>query len=158
MSLNGTHCCSGLRNSSDLGQATNSPSGASARVRTGPSSQTLVSARTIEALGINVDDSSSRVTISEKLVCPVVRLESIGIATATVNALDVVVWGRPLIQAEIRANEKDRLYQLGNGMPGDSPPSAITSVIECHGVLGVDFLRNFKLSLDFRTDTMVLEE
>jgi hypothetical protein len=117
-------------------------------------SKTLVSARTIETLGINVDDSSSRVTISEKLAYPIVRLDSIGVATATVNAFDVVVWGRPVIPAEILAdNEEGLLYHLGY-----NPPSAITSVIECRGVLGADFLRKFKVSLDFRTDTMVLEE
>jgi len=116
-------------------------------------SKTLVSARTIETLGINIDDSPSRVRISEKLVYPIVRLESIGVATAAVSAFDVVVWGRPVIPPEILANDEDRLYHLGY-----NPPSAITSVIECRGVLGADFLRKFKVSLDFRTDTMVLEE
>ena len=116
-------------------------------------SKTLVSARTIETLGINVDDSSSRVRISEKLVYPIVRLDSIGVATATVNAFDVVVWGRPVIPEEILANDEDRLYHLGY-----NPPSAITSVVECRGVLGADFLRKFEVSLDFRTDTMVFEE
>ncbi len=116
-------------------------------------SKTLVSARTIETLGINIDDFSSSVTISGKLVYPIVRLESIGVATATANDFDVVVWGRPVIPPEILANvQEDRLYHLGY-----NPQSAIDSVIECRGVLGADFLRNFTLTLDFHTDTLVLE-
>ena len=116
-------------------------------------SKTLVSARTIETLGINVDDSLFSVTISEKLVYPIVRLKSIGVATATVSDFDVVVWGSPVIPAEILANQDEGLYYLG-----EFPPSAITSVTECRGVLGGDFLGRFKLSLDFHTDMMVLNE
>ena len=92
-------------------------------------------------------------TLSEKLVYPIVRLESIGVANATVTDFDVVVWGRPVIPAEILANHEDRFYHLGY-----NPPSAITSVLECRGVLGADFLGKFKVSLDFRTDTMVLDK
>ena len=67
-------------------------------------SKTLVSARTIETLGISIDASESSVTISEKLVYPIVRLESIGVATATLNNFDVLVWGPPVLPAEILAN------------------------------------------------------
>ena len=120
-------------------------------------SKTLVSARTIETLGINVDDSTSQVKISEKLVYPIVRLESIGVATATVNAFEVVVWGSPMIPPEILANDlvndEEGFYFLGY-----DPPSTITSVMECRGVLGADFLGQFKVSLDFGTDMIVLEE
>lgn len=116
-------------------------------------SKTLVSARTIETLGINVDDSSSNVKISEKLAYPIARLESIAVATATVNDFDVVVWGKPVIPAEMLANQDEGFYYLGN-----IPPSAITSVIECRGVLGADFLGNFRVSLDFYTDTMLLNQ
>ncbi len=114
-------------------------------------SKTLVSARAIETLGINVDDSSPTVALSEKLVYPIVRLESLGVATATVADFDVVVWGRPVIPAEILASHEERLYHLGY-----NPPTAITSVLECRGVLGADFLGKFKVSLDFLTDTMCL--
>jgi hypothetical protein len=116
-------------------------------------SRTLVSARTIETLGVSVVDPPSTVTISEKLVYPLVQLESIGVSTAELNSFEVVVWGRPVIPPEILANQQeDRLYHLGY-----NPQSAIDSVIECRGVLGADFLRNFTLTLDLRTDTLVLE-
>lgn len=116
-------------------------------------SKTLVSARTFETLGINVDHSPFSVRISEKLVYPIVRLDSIGVATATVRDFDVVVWGSPVIPEELLANHEERLHFLGY-----NPPTAITSVIECRGVLGADFLRNFKVSLDFSSDMMLLEE
>jgi hypothetical protein len=48
--------------------------------------------------------------------------------------------------------DEDKLYPLGN-----HPPSAIEGIIECRGVLGADFLRNFTVSLDFVAETLVLE-
>ena len=81
------------------------------------------------------------------------RLESIRLATATIKDFEVVVWGRPVIPAEIRTNHEDRLYHLGHDLP-----TAITSVIECRGVLGADFLGKFNVSVDFHTDTIMLSE
>jgi len=116
-------------------------------------SKTLVSVRTIETLGISVDDPPSTVCISDKLVYPLLRLESIAVATAELRDFEVVAWGRPVLPQEILANEQeDRLYHLGY-----QPQSAIDSIIECRGVLGADFLRDFTVSLDFHTDTLVLQ-
>jgi Aspartyl protease len=116
-------------------------------------SRTLVSARTVETLGIDVDDSSPTLSISEKLAFPVLRVESIAAGSAVLNRFEVVVWGRPIIPQEIMANLKeDTLYPLGN-----LPMSAIEGVIECRGILGADFLRNFVVSLDFNTENLILE-
>jgi hypothetical protein len=120
-------------------------------------SRTLVSARTIETMGISVDDSSSTLTISERLAYPLLRLDSLAVGSAILNNFEVVVWGSavipPEILAEILANlDQDRLYPLGN-----HPPSAIEGIIECRGVLGADFLRNFTIALDFVAETLVLE-
>lgn len=116
-------------------------------------SRTLVSARTIETLGLSVDDSSPTVAISEKLAYPVLRVDSIAAGSAVLNNFEVVVWGSPVIPFEILANlDEDKLYHLGN-----QPASAIEAIIECRGVLGADFLRNFTVSLDFVGETLVLE-
>ena len=116
-------------------------------------SRTLVSARTVEILGISIDDSSPTLTISEKLKFPVLRLDSIATGDAVLNHFEVVVWGRPVIPEEIMANLKDdTLYPLGN-----VPTSAIEAVVECRGILGADFLRNFAVSLDFNADDLILE-
>lgn len=116
-------------------------------------SRTLVSARTIETVGLPVDDSSSTLTISERLAYPLLRLESLAIGSAVLENFEIVVWGRPVIPPEILANlDEDKLYHLGN-----QPASAIEAIIECRGVLGADFLRNFTVSLDFVGETLVLE-
>ena len=116
-------------------------------------SRTLVSARTIEAIGISVDDSSSVLTISERLAYPLLRLDSVAVGSAILNNFDVVVWGSPAIPPEILANlDEDKLYPLGN-----HPPSAIEGIIECRGILGTDFFRNFTISLDFVAETLVLQ-
>jgi hypothetical protein len=104
-------------------------------------------------MGISVDDSSSTLTISERLAYPLLRLDSLAVGSAILNNFEVVVWGSPAIPHEILANlDEDRLYPLGN-----HPPSAIEAIIECRGVLGVDFLRNFTVSLDFVAETLMLE-
>jgi hypothetical protein len=115
-------------------------------------SRTLVSARTIEILGLAVDDSSCTLTISERLAYPLLRLESVAVGGAVLNNFEVVVWGSPVIPPEILANPDEGLYHLGN-----QPASAIEAIIECRGVLGADFLRNFTVSLDFVGETLVLE-
>jgi len=66
-------------------------------------SRTLVSARTIEAIGISVDDSSSVLTISERLAYPLLRLDSVAVGGAILNNFEVVVWGSPAIPPEILA-------------------------------------------------------
>jgi hypothetical protein len=117
-------------------------------------SRTLVSARTIETLGLSVDDSSPTVAISEKLAYPVLRVVSIAAGSAVLNHFEVVVWGSPAVPQEMLANLKDdTLYPLGN-----HPMSAIEAVIECRGILGADFLRNFAVSVDFNAENLVLEE
>jgi hypothetical protein len=116
-------------------------------------SRTLVSARTIETMGLSVDDSSSRLTVSERLAYPLLRLDSLALGSAILNNFEVVVWGRPVIPPEVLANlDEDIIYPLGN-----HPPSAIDGIIECRGVLGADFLRNFTVSLDFVAEILVLE-
>jgi len=92
------------------------------------------------------------VTISEKLVYPIVPLESIAIAAAVLRNFEVVVWGSPVIPPEILASHEDRMFHLGY-----NPPTAIDSVIECRGVLGADFLGKFRISFDFHADVLVLE-
>lgn len=115
-------------------------------------SRTLVSARTVETLGLSVDDSSPTLTISEKLVFPVLRLDSIATGDAVLNSFEVVVWGRPVIPQETIANMKEgTLYSLGS-----LPKSAIDAVLECRGILGADFLRNFAVSFDFAAENLVL--
>jgi len=116
-------------------------------------SRTLVSARTIETLGFTVDDSSPTLSISEKLAFPLLRVDSIAAGNAVLNHFEVVVWGSPVIPQEIMANMKDdTLYPLG-----DLPRSAIEAVVECRGILGADFLHNFVVSLDFGTESLILE-
>ena len=116
-------------------------------------SRTLVSARTIETMGLSVDDSLSTLTISERLAYPLLSLDSVDLGGAVLNNFEVVVWGSPAIPPEILANlDEDRLYPLGN-----HPSCAIEAIIECRGVLGADFLRNFRVSFDFGAETLVLE-
>jgi len=116
-------------------------------------SRTLVSARTIETMGLSLDDSLSTLTISEKLAYPLLRLDSLAVGSAVLNNFEVVVWGSPVILPEMQANlDADKLYHLGN-----HPASAIEAIVECRGVLGADFLRNFTVSLDFMSETLVLE-
>ena len=104
-------------------------------------------------MGLAVDDSSSTLTISERLAYPLLRLESIAVGSAVLSNFEVVVWGSPAIPPDILANlGEDKLYPLGN-----HPASAIEAIIECRGVLGADFLRNFTVSLDFVAETLVLE-
>jgi hypothetical protein len=115
--------------------------------------RTLVQARTIEGLGVIVDDLPSTLTISGKLAYPLLRLDSIAVGSAVLKNFEVVVWGKPVIPPEMLANlEEDKLYPLGN-----HPQSAIDAIIECRGVLGVDFLRNFRVSFDFAAETLLLE-
>ncbi len=116
-------------------------------------SKTLVSARTIETMGLTVDDWSSTLSISEKLAYPLLRLDSVAVGSAVLNNFEVVVWGSPAIPPDILANlGENTLYSLGN-----HPSSAIEAIIECSGVLGADFLRNFTVSLDFVAEMLVLE-
>ena len=116
-------------------------------------SRTLVSARTVETLDLSADDSSPTLAISEKLAFPILRVDSIAVGGAVLNNFEVVVWGRPVIPQEIMRNLKDdAFYPLGN-----LPASAIQSVIECRGILGADFLRNFALAFDFDTEELILE-
>lgn len=116
-------------------------------------SRTLVSARTIETVGLAVDDSSSTLTISERLVYPLLRLESLAVGSAVLNNFEVVVWGNSVIPPEILSNlDEEKLYHLGK-----LPATPIEAVIECRGVLGSDFLRNFTVSLDFGDETLMLE-
>jgi len=104
-------------------------------------------------MGLSVDDSSSTLAISERLAYPLLRLDSVAVGSAVLNNFEVVVWGSPAIPPEILANlDEDRLYPLGN-----HPSSAIEAIIECRGILGADFLRNFTVSLDFVAEMLVLE-
>jgi hypothetical protein len=116
-------------------------------------SRTLVSARTIETLGLNVEDSSPTLAISGKLAYPLLRLDSVAAGSAVLTHFEVVVWGSPAISPEILADSKEgMLYPLGT-----HPASAIDAVLECRGILGADFLRNFIVSLDFKAENLVLE-
>ena len=56
-------------------------------------SRTLVSARTIETVGLAVDDSSSTLTISERLAYPLLRLESLSAASAIEAIIECLSWG-----------------------------------------------------------------
>jgi len=104
-------------------------------------------------MGIPVDDSSSTLTVSERLAYPLLRLDSLAVGSAILNNFEVVVWGRPVILPEVLASQDEEIfYPLGN-----HPPSAIEGIIECRGVLGADFLRNFAVSLDFVAEILVLE-
>ena len=115
--------------------------------------RTLVSARTIEGLGVVVDDLPSSLAISEKLSYPLLRLDSIAVGSAVVNDFEVVVWGASVIPPEIMASlDENTIYPLGN-----HPSSAIEAIMECRGVLGADFLHNFKVSFEFAAETLVLE-
>lgn len=115
--------------------------------------KTLVAATTIEGLGISLDNLPNSLLISEKLAFPLVRLQSLAVAEAVLNDFEVVAWGRPVIPPETMAEmREDKLYWLGK-----DPPLPIQSLLECRGVLGWDFLHNFKVSLDFHTDTLMLE-
>jgi len=115
--------------------------------------RTLVSARTVETLGVTVDDLPTALTISDKLSYPLLRLQSVAVGSAVLNDFEVVVWGRPTIPPELLASiGEDTLYPLGN-----HPTSAVDSILECRGVLGSDFLRHFKVSFDFAIETLVLE-
>ena len=97
-------------------------------------------------MGISVDDSSSTLTISERLAYPLLRLDSLAVGSAILNNFEVVVWGSPSIPPEILANlDEDKLYPLGN-----HPPSAIDGLIECRGVLGADFFAEFHRLTRFR--------
>jgi hypothetical protein len=91
--------------------------------------------------------------ISEKLAYPLLRVDSIAAGSAVLNHFEVVGWGSLAIPHEILANLKEgTLYPLGN-----HPTSAIDAVVECRGILGADFLRNFNVSLDFKAQHLVLE-
>lgn len=104
-------------------------------------------------MGLAVGASSSTLTISERLTCPLLRLESLAVGSAVLNNFEVVVWGSPVIAPEMLANlEEEKLYHLGK-----LPATPIEAVIECRGVLGADFLRKFSVSLDFVGQTLVLE-
>jgi hypothetical protein len=82
-------------------------------------------------MGISVDDSSSTLTVSERLAYPVLGLHSLAVGTAILNNFEVVVWGRPVIPPEILANlDQEIFYPLGN-----HPPSAIEGIIECRSGL-----------------------
>jgi len=115
--------------------------------------RTLVSARTIESLGVAADDHPSTLAISEKLSYPLLRLNSLAVGSAVMNDFEVVVWGIPVIPPEILASlDENTIYPLGN-----HPSSAIDAIMECRGVLGADFLHNFKVSFDFAAETLMLE-
>jgi hypothetical protein len=80
-------------------------------------------------------------------------VDSVAVGNAALTHFEVVVWGSPAIPPEILANsEEGRLYRLGT-----HPASAIDAVLECRGILGADFLRNFRVSLDFNAENLVLE-
>lgn len=119
-------------------------------------SRTLVSARTIEILGLTVDDSSPTLAISETLAYPLLRVDSIAAGGAVLNNFEVVVWGGwggPAFPDEILANLEEGLHALGR-VP--HPSSAIDAVIECRGILGADYLRNFTVIFDFNAEMLVL--
>ena len=107
----------------------------------------------LKTLGLSLDDSSPTLAISEKLAFSILRVDSIAVGGAVLNNFEVVVWGSAVVPQEIMANLKHNvLYPLGN-----LPASAIEAVIECRGILGADFLRNFALSFDFNTEDLILE-
>ncbi len=114
-------------------------------------SRTLISARTVESLGIDVDERKA-ITVSDKLVYPLVRVRSVAVGSAVLNDFEVVVWGRPVIPPEVMGKKDDLLYTLGT-----HPRSAVDSIMECRGVVGSDFLRHFKVSFDFASGVLVLE-
>lgn len=117
-------------------------------------SRTVVSASTIEGLGVAVDKQSNKLAISGKLAYPLVQLQSVAVGDAVLNDFEVVVWGRAAIPTELLAEmHEDVLYPLGK-----HPLSAVDSILECRGVLGLDFLRHFKVSLDFAAETLALEQ
>ena len=119
-------------------------------------SRTLVSARTLEAVGFTVDwrdESDSSVSISDKLLYPTLRLQSIAIGDAVVSNFDVVAWGSPVIPKKILEEmREDAMYPLG-----ELPITAIESVLECRGVIGIDYLSRFRVSLDFAAETVSFE-
>ena len=113
--------------------------------------RTLVTARTLDTLGVTVDDVPT-IPTSGKLAYPLVRLQSVTVGSAVVRDFEVVVWGRPVIPPELLASTEDKLVWLGM-----EPSSAINSIVECRGILGLDFLCQFKVSFDFVAKTLVLE-
>lgn len=115
-------------------------------------SRTLVSANTIENLGVASEALQSALHISEKLAYRLLRLHSIAVGDAMLNDLEIVVWGKPVIPAELLADsEEGVLYHLGT-----NPFTPISSVLECRGVLGFDFLRHFTVTFDFSDESLVL--
>jgi hypothetical protein len=120
--------------------------------------RTLISARTIEAVGVSVGDMPATLTISDKLAYPLLRLDSIAVGGAVMNDFEVVVWGKPAMPPEVLASlAEDTLEDILSYPLGNHPLTAIDAIIECRGVLGVDFLRNFKVSFDFAAETLALE-
>jgi hypothetical protein len=122
--------------------------------------RTLVSANTIENLGISLgfteDEVPKTLSVSPNILFPAVTLRSIGVGGAVVRDTEVIVWGRPVIPRELwdRIKGEEGLHHLGS-----SPlsKSAIEKILECQGVLGADFLARFRVTLDLAEETMVLE-
>jgi len=116
--------------------------------------KTLVAASTFEDMGIDLEQVSSTVVISEKLQFPLVRVKSLAVGEAILNDFEVVAWGHPRIPRELLENRPEGLYGLGGGV---LPVSAIATVLECRGVLGLDFLSRFRVSFDFTGAILRLE-
>lgn len=114
--------------------------------------RTLVTARTLDAIGVRPSDDAPTIATSGKLAYPLVTLQSIAVGGAAVNDVQVVVWGTPVIPPELLTNAVDKLVWLGT-----EQSSAINSIVECRGILGLDFLGNFKVSFDFGAEILVLE-
>jgi hypothetical protein len=115
--------------------------------------RTLVTARIVEDLGVAVDELPNALANSDNLAYPLLRLQSFAVGSAILNDFEIVVWGWPAISVQTLAEmEPDTLYPLGN-----DPLTPITSIMECRGVLGSDFLRHFKVCFDFSTETLVLQ-
>ena len=118
-------------------------------------SRTLVSARTVESLGVSIEAiSTGSICISEDLVYPLIRLVSLGVGDAVLKDFEVVVWGRPVLSPKVVAGMGENTFRdLGN-----RPQNPIDAIIDCRGVLGLDFLDNFLTTFDLHHEMLILQQ
>lgn len=120
--------------------------------------RTLVTARTIESLGADFNGLAETIVISEKLEYPLLRLETIALGSLELSNFEVIVWGKPKLSREVEAELEAGMHQEGVIYHlGTHPKSAVDSILECRGILGADFLGNFKLTFDLAAAQLVVE-
>jgi hypothetical protein len=117
--------------------------------------RTIVSDRTIRLLAIDPDHLPGTLKIQDRIEFPLLRLDRITVGPATLSDFEVIVWGAPRLAKDI-GDELDRAGDILLTI-GQLPKSAIESVVECRGVLGLDFLTHFIAVTDFMSGSLSLQ-